>query len=296
MNSRIAGSLEILLAALIFGSFGIFVRAIGTDITPFSQVMIRMSFATLVMLSFIVVTKKKIVFKWNDWYIFVIGGILGIGLMTVFFILGVLNTQIANVSLLLYTEPVFAFLFGFLFLKERITKKMLLCITLSMLGIFCIFFNSKNFALTTGGILGNVFALISAIFYACFPIAARMASKKNYDKFLITFLSFLFASIALMPVAFFLEKPLSLSAPTRTWFILFLYATLDLVSYVLISDGFKKLPASVGSLYLIFEPISAIIYGYVLFGETLSAYTFLGALLIFTSITIISRSELSEVT
>lgn len=87
---------------------------------------------------------------------------LTLGSSFVTFIFAMTNTTVANVAFTVGMAPVFAALMGWLFLGERVALRTAAFIGLSLGGIALMFGDG----VTSGGLLGNVLALITCLFYS----------------------------------------------------------------------------------------------------------------------------------
>jgi len=277
------GVLEISACSIIFGTYGVIVRGISETITPIAQVVIRSLFSFLIFLIFFISRKKtNFSFSWKkDFHIPLLGGMMGVGLMSVFFTLGVMNTTISNTFILLYTEPFFASILGLLILNEKLDKRIILGLLLSFAGVFLIFFN--DFSLSVN--IGNIFALLSGFLYAFFPLSTRVSSSKEYESSMLTLVFFGASAVSLIPFLYAFEfSSFSFSAiSNRSFFFLILLACLNVVANFLLADGFKRVRVAKGSLFLTLEPLSALFISAVFLGESFSFLTIFGAVLILSN-------------
>lgn len=78
------------------------------------------------------------------------------------FIFALTNTTVANVAFTIGMAPVFAALLGWIFLRERVASRTVGFIALSLGGIALMFSDG----LATGGLSGNVLALVTCLFYS----------------------------------------------------------------------------------------------------------------------------------
>lgn len=116
-----------------------------------------------------------------------------------------------------------------------------------------------------------------------YPRAIQPISKKfsdNYHEIQIIY----WGSLAGVAVAFvgllLFGEAWPTFALTPAWGWLFIYALVQVATVWLLVYGFKNLEAQVGSVILPVEIIFATIFGYLIFGETLTMGTLLGGLLI----------------
>ena len=82
-----------------------------------------------------------------------------LALISIFFVLGVIHTTVANVVVILSTAPLFAALFTRFFLREAVALRTWLAIGVATLGIVLVFAGSFS----TSDLLGNGYALLSSL-------------------------------------------------------------------------------------------------------------------------------------
>jgi len=130
----------------------------------------RSVFFCFVIIIFLSITYKRQFFKAfiNSGLPGVIGGIiLGFGFFS--YVFAMYNTTVANANFIIQTQTLFLAIFGYLFLKENISKITLVSIILAISGITLMLGNS----LTSGQLIGNVIAFIMPISFAVLIIIVR---------------------------------------------------------------------------------------------------------------------------
>ncbi len=281
------GFIFVIIAGIIFGSMGVLVRYISPHVTPFSQVLIRVAFAFI--MSLLLISKSKDFFKITkkDLLVYSLGGVLGHATVLILFTLSIINTTIANAFFLLYTEPFFAAVFAYVFLREKITRQLLITLIISFFGIFLIF-NPSNFH---QNLLGNIYGLGAGILYGFYIFLGRIVGKK-YSSSKNTLWMFTFSIMFLIPMTFSFEKPFSLSIPFYVWILLFLFGLANVSAYSLLNAGLSKIKAGYAGILLLLAPTSAIFYAMIFFKEYPSITTIVGSILITLSIIYLTYSKL----
>jgi len=129
MNTKLKGALALLLAAIIFGSFGIWIRILNNEIGTYEQIFLRNAFAALFALLFLKFRPKVDLgeVKKNRWNIFLYA--ISVPLAVIAYVISVLNTTIAMTIFSFYIGSItgaiiissifFTVLFGALFLAEQ---------------------------------------------------------------------------------------------------------------------------------------------------------------------------------
>ncbi len=101
-----------------------------------------------------------------------VGGIiLSIGFAS--YVFAMYETTVANTNFIIQTQALFLAIFGYVFLKEKISKLTLTCIVLAVAGIIVMLGNS----LTPGQMTGNLVAFIMPISFATLILIVRKYPK-----------------------------------------------------------------------------------------------------------------------
>ena len=166
---KVPGSILVFLGAITLSFGGLIVKSFeGANLW---QILFwRSVFFCLVIIIFLLITYKRQFFKAfiNSGLPGVIGGIiLGLGFFS--YVFAMYNTTVANANFIIQTQTLFLAIFGYLFLKETISKITLVSIILAISGITLMLGDS----LTSGQMIGNVIAFIMPISFAVLIIIVR---------------------------------------------------------------------------------------------------------------------------
>jgi drug/metabolite transporter (DMT)-like permease len=163
------------------------------------------------------------------------------------------NTTVANANFIIQTQAIFLAIFGYLFLKEKISKLTLVTIILAISGILLMVGNS----LSPGQLSGNLVAFIMPISFAVLIIIVRKYPKVDMIPLQ------LFAGIAAMLIGYFVSTKINIS--TNDLFLAFVAGFFQVgLGFIFITIGAKKtLSAMVGILMMteaVFGPFWAWIF------------------------------------
>ncbi len=166
---KVPGFILVFLGAITLSFGGLIVKSFeGANLW---QILFwRSVFFCLVIIIFLLITYKRQFFKAfiNSGIPGVIGGvILGCGFFS--YVFAMYNTTVANANFIIQTQTLFLAIFGYLFLKEAISKITLVSIILAISGITLMLGDS----LTSGQMIGNVIAFIMPISFAVLIIIVR---------------------------------------------------------------------------------------------------------------------------
>ena len=215
-------------------------------------------------------------------------------------------TTVASSAVLVTTTPLWVALVSQFFLKEPITRPVLLGMLLALLGGITIGL-SDTCAWHAGGIacpgmsemvhgrafLGDLLALAGAMFAAAYVIIGRKLRPN------VTLLSYIFlvygaAAVVLVAMMFLAKEPAFGYPPiTYVWFLL-LAIFPQLLGHSSFNWALKYVSAAYVSIMLLGEPIGATILAYFLLDEAPTTVKVFGAILILTGIFIATRVEVKQ--
>ena len=141
------------------------------------------------------------------------------------FVVAMSNTNVANVVFIISTQTMFLAIFGYFYLKEKVSLISFIAITLSMIGIIIMVGDS----LSTGSLFGNLVALAIPFNFAILVMVIRKNS--NLDMVPAILYSGIFSSI----YGYFLSD--SLNFTNHDIFMGFLLGN---ISLLVSSFGFMK--------------------------------------------------------
>ena len=190
-----------------------------------------------------------------------------------FWHLSILWTSVAAATLLANLAPIFVTLAGWLWLKERVTGRFVLGLATSLGGVALLI--SADFGTSARALAGDALGLVTALFYAAYLLQIKRLRAELSTARIMAWTSLLTAT-ALLPVAWILGErtlPITLAG----WGVVL---GLALVSQVagqsLIAYGLAHLPASLGSVSLLVQPVCASIFAWAILGESIGTLQIAG--------------------
>ena len=171
MNSiiKIPGPILIFLGACCLSFGGLIVKSFE-GATLWQILFWRSIFFSIAIVIFLLITHKKNIFNsfYESGFPGLIGGlILSLGYCG--YVFAMYNTTVANTNFIIQTQTIFLAVFGYIFLKEKISKLTLFSIILAFIGIMLMVGNS----LSPGQTSGNIAAFIMPISFATLILIVR---------------------------------------------------------------------------------------------------------------------------
>jgi drug/metabolite transporter (DMT)-like permease len=201
----------------------------------------------------------------------------------------VLYTSVANSTLLANLAPIFVTLAGWVAWKRRVTRTFLAGMVLAIFGMFVLV--GPNFAVGGARLLGDALGALSAMFYAGYMLAIKLARDANVSTARLMAWSTTITAIALLPVAMIAPHPF-LPSSANGWLILVGLALItQILGQGLIAYAFAHLPASLSSVSLLIQPVMATLFAWWLFGEAAGPAQFIGGAIVLAGIWIAKKAS-----
>lgn len=268
-----------ILAMLIFGTIGIFVRYIPL---PSSVIAVGRGIIGTAFL-FLFIKGKGIPISWPDirqnLLLLCLSGAALCGNWT-FLFEAYRYTSIATATLCYYMAPIIVILVSPIFLKEKLTARKLLCVLTALAGMVLVSGIGQEGG--SANMTGVFFGLCAACCYACIVIFnKKIKPMAAYDK---TIVQLGLGALLLMPYVLLTENGTALDASP---FSLAMFLVVGVVhtgfAYVFYFGSMQSLKAQTIALFSYLDPIFAILLSAVVLGEPLGMTSIIGAVLVLGS-------------
>lgn len=268
-----------ILAMLIFGTIGIFVRYIPL---PSSVIAVGRGIIGTAFL-FLFIKGKSIPISWPDirqnLLLLCLSGAALCGNWT-FLFEAYRYTSIATATLCYYMAPIIVILVSPIFLKEKLTARKLLCVLTALAGMVLVSGIGQEGG--SANMTGVFFGLCAACCYASIVIFnKKIKPMAAYDK---TIVQLGLGALLLMPYVLLTENVAALDASP---FSLAMFLVVGIVhtgfAYVFYFGSMQSLKAQTIALFSYLDPIFAILLSAVILGEPLGMTSIIGAVLVLGS-------------
>ena len=277
-GAAVAAKLKLILAMLIFGTIGIFVRNIGlpSSVIAVCRGYVGMLFLVLVL----VLQRKKPDFKAirsNFLMLMISGGLIGLNWIALFEAYN--YTTVTTATLCYYLAPVFVTLASPFVLQEKLTGKKLLCVAVALFGMV---FVSGVLEGGISGLRGILYGVTAAILYASVILMnKRMQPIPAFDK---TLIQLGMAATVALPYVVVTEDVGALSpAPLALVLLLVVGIIHTGVAYAMYFSSIEDIPAQTVALFSYIDPVSAIFLSAIFLREPLTLFSCIGAALVLGS-------------
>ena len=251
----------------------------------YTFVFLRFFFALLIMFA-IVLFSKNFTFNFNKRLILFLGCINGIAYLLQY--IGMSYTSASKSSLLVNLTVVWVALLSPILLKEKIGRKKLTGVILSLLGIVLVTTNLDFQSFAIGNIMGDFIVIAAGLIWAIFILYNKpLVNETKNLTMSLTWLLF-FTIVPLMPVVPFSAKNF-LTLPWEAWGAIFYTAIFCWnIPYYIWSKGLRKISAVTSSVMLLSEIIVSVIISTIFLGDSLTVVTGIGAVFIMFAIMLVS--------
>ena len=203
-------------------------------------------------------------------------GILGgfaMSLGFVAYIVSMTQTTVANVLFIISTQTIWLAIFGYLFLKEKISLKTLFSIILAMIGIVVMIRGS----LGTGSLFGNLVALFIPINFAFLILLIRKFIKLDLIPALF------YGGIIIIVVGFFMSKTIMISP--HDLLISFILGTFQhACGFICVVLGARSTPAVTVGLLMLSEALLGPFWVWLFLNEIPPISVFIGGSIIVAAV------------
>lgn len=281
-----------ILAGIMFGSSGIFVRTLtqnGIDST--TLLFLRFSIAIIPILIAILLTDKSLIkIDLKNIPLFLVCAICIVGLNLCY------NTSMNSVSLslaavLLSLAPIYVLVFAYILFGEKITSQKIICMILAIFG--CILMTGiLEDGLSHAPLFGILSGIGAGLFWAVYLMASKKSIENENHTYTILFYSIIFISIALIPFTNFNQITDFVSInPTLTIIFLILHSTFSFaLPYILSTLSLNYMDSGVSSIFLSgAEPFAALIFGFLIYFEIPTILMFFGFILSMIAMMMLSK-------
>ncbi len=272
-KNKFLGLVGLLGSAFIGGAFLPSLIRWGTELVhPFLLNWFRVFIGLPIMLLiFRGQYNLKLIFDRKN-LLFVLPLALGLCLNVTMFSFGIQHTTLIASQLIYVATPVITSLLAYLLLKEKITSKKILGMSLALIGvlILIIFSRSPEERMSLGSFYGNFLIFIGMFGYSSYLIASKkLSAKLSVIEMIIT--TNLFMSLLLLPLASYSLYAHGLSQINlQSISILCLIGLVALIFTYFAQLAIKNLSVGNASLSSLLSPEFAALAGIVIYDEKLS--------------------------
>ncbi len=281
---EIPGYILCLLGGFFLSWGGLIIRSFETN-DMWQILLIRSFFFIIALVIFLVFSYKKDtigIIKKSGFPAIIAG--LFLSLSFVAYVAAMSMTTVANVVFIISTQTIFLAIFGYLFLKEKISSKGFLAITLALLGMIIMVGNSIG----QGTLLGNIISFAIPINFTILVMIIR--KHPNLDMVPAIFYSGIFSGI----YGLFLASSFTFSS-NDILMGFFLGVPQLAFGFICVTIGTKTTKSVTVGLLMLLETIFAPIWVWIFLNEVPPLSVFIGGGIIISAVVLKSFDKSIEI-
>ena len=271
--TKIPGPILVFLGACCLSFGGLIVKSFE-GATNWQILFWRSIFFSTVVVIYLLITYKKKFF--NSFYKsglpgFVGGLILSLGYSG--YVFAMYNTTVANTNFIIQTQTIFLAVFGYIFLKEKISKLTLASIILAFTGIILMVGNS----LSPGQMSGNMVAFIMPISFATLVLIVR--KFPDTDMVPMQFIAGIGATI----IGYLFSSKISISS--HDIFLGFLAGFFQVgLGFILITIGARKTLSALVGIIMLTEAVLGPLWAWMFVNENPPPVVLIGGAIVISAV------------
>ena len=280
MSKNLLAIILILISIFAGSTMGVLIKLAQNDVSIYIAAFLRFLIGFIFIFPYILKTKFK-VYKTSNILLHIIRSLLNYPAMLLTFS-ALMLVPYEKISALNFLVPFFVTILAVLFLKENIRIYRISALFIGFIGMLII--------LRPGIIdisLGIQMVLVATFFWSVIIILTKQLTNKDSSITILVYMYTFMTFLTLITAIIFWQMPTANSI-----IYLSLAAFVGTISHFSINHAFKLVDVSMTQPFSFIGLIIASLYGYFLFDESPDIYTWLGAIVIFVGIIIITIREL----
>ncbi|MGG7059794.1 DMT family transporter [Clostridium tertium] len=278
---KFRGILFTILSAVIFGvTPALASLTYGLGNNSLSMTFYRNLFA--IPFLFLILKYKKIPLKIERGElknIFILS-LIGVAITTALLYSSYTYIGIGAATTLHFMYPIFVAMACKFIFKEKLGKGKILSLILAFIGV-ALFMDTKS----SGNILGALMALISGGTYAFYILWLDKKDLVKINPYKLSFYIVTFSSFEMF-VGNIFGSYIEVNLPLKAYILMMICSILaSIVGIVSFQIGVSIIGSTSAAIFSLFEPITSVISGILLFNESLNINKLIGCLIIFVAIT-----------
>ena len=263
---------------MVWGSNFVFGKMLVQDFSPALLTMLRLLFIVLFLIGLSSYKKHFKRVNKSDLLVVFFLGLIGVFINQWSFFVGLQTADPTTSALILATTPILTSVLAAIFLKEKLTIRMLMGSIVAIIGIY--------FVVTKGDLSslhidkGLLWIVITMITFAIMIIITRLLSNR-IDPLTITLYSNVVGLIVSIPFVFLLDTPVHVSSGMSDWvFLIGTAVVVHGIANLIWNQNIRHVDASKASILSNLEPFVAMIMGLILLYKPITRAEIVGSLFI----------------
>ena len=275
MNTNLKGLSAAAISSITFGTIALFsLPVLKSGMDSLSLIVYRFFFGGIALLLLALFQRVSLRVSLKDiGQLLLLSCIYSVSALSLIEGYNYMPTGVATT--LVFSYPVWTALLMAVFFRERLGIKTIASIVLAIVGV--VLLSGITGSDLQNSHIGVAWELLSGLTYAIYLVVFPRLEVKKMPSLALTFYIFLFTMLLILGFSF-ITKALNLVLvgliPTA-------------ISNIALIVALKKVSSTLTAILGVFKPITALIIGLLVFGETLNQYTTLGLILTLVSVSLL---------
>ncbi|MEH7383678.1 DMT family transporter [Bacillus sp. JJ1533] len=263
---------------VVWGSNFVFGKILVLAFSPTMLTMLRLLFIVLLLIGLSSFKKHHNQIDKSDLLSVIILGVVGVFINQWSFFKGLQTADPTTSALVLATTPILTGILAAIFLKEKITIRMLLGSVVAIIGIY--FVVTKGTFASIHVDKGLLWIVLTMVTFAIMIIMTRQLSSR-ISPLAITLYSNIVGLLVSLPFAFILDSTIRISSNVSDWALLIVTAVVvHGLANLIWNNYIRFVDASKASVLSNLEPFVAMIMGLLILSKPITGAEIVGSLFI----------------
>lgn len=292
-GSRRSLALAMLVVTMVvWGSTFVITKAAAKDIAPMMLATLRFLTAAIVLLPYAWLKGNwRSLPKPMSWGALLGMALTGIATFTIGFNFALVYGSASQGALIYALLPAAVAVAAVVFLKERMSRRRIAGITLSIVGVGLVALGSESNSDSPQPLLGAAWMIGAVVSWAAYTVFAKRLA--DADQSVTIALVSVFGTLMLAPLAVIELSQTPWQAPsTQAWVsVIFLGVAASALAYIAYGYALRELEASLVGAFINLDPLVGVLTAVLFLGETLHAGQMLGGAIALAGMWLASTGE-----
>ena len=286
MNTKVKGYILAAISAATYGMNPLFALPLyeaGMDL--YSVLFFRYLFAIPILAVMLKIRRRDFSISKADIVpLLILGVLFAMSSITLFSSYNFMDVGIASTILFVY--PIMVALIMFIFFKEKISMKTVICIAVALVGIVLLCKSGSGAVVSAKGV---AFVLASSLSYSIYIVYVNKSRIGKVATIKVT-LYVLMAGLMVFVMRILFTGEVSVPPAEKWWLwgnVLALSIFPTVISLVCTTEAIQCIGSTPTAILGVLEPVTAVFFGIVVFGEVMTTRIVIGLLLIIISVTFV---------
>lgn len=262
-------------------------HALNSGFSPLVLAAVRYIIAVAVLLLVVWKREGRLKLRRQDVLPMFLSGLMGMTLYHWLEFVGIRYTSAVNTSLILAAVPIITMIGEVIVDRRRMRMVQIMGAAASLIGVGCIIGNDGG---GESSLLGNVLILGSAVVWVVYIFIAR-GLRTHYSSLTMNTWQSMVGALSFIPLS--MTDPCDLAViPWDGWAVTVVLAVVcSALCYVLYGDALADMSPLTSAIFINLGPLTTVLGGVLLLGETVTWLTGVGGALIIGSIFLVTAGE-----